>query len=108
MRQAKVLYKDQYAGLLSQLDDGSFRFEYKPGWLEDPTKPPVSLTLPKKKEPFLSEFLFPFFYHMLPEGTNKQVVCYNLRIDEHDHFGILLATSKVDTVGAVRLDKLEE
>lgn len=107
MRQAKVLYKDQYAGLLSQLDDGSFRFEYKPGWLEDPTKPPVSLTLPKKKEPYQSEFLFPFFYHMLPEGTNKQVVCYNLRIDEHDHFGILLATSKVDTVGAVRLEKIE-
>lgn len=107
MRQAKVLYKDQYAGLLSQLDDGSFRFEYKPDWLEDATKPPVSLTLPKKKEPFQSEFLFPFFYHMLPEGANKQVVCYNLRIDEHDHFGILLATSKVDTVGAVRLEKIE-
>lgn len=44
---------------------------------------------------------------MLPEGTNKKVVCYNLRIDEHDHFGILLATSKVDTVGAVRLEKIE-
>jgi serine/threonine-protein kinase HipA len=45
---------------------------------------------------------------MLPEGTNKQVVCYQLRIDENDHFGILMATAKSDTIGAVRVVKLDQ
>jgi serine/threonine-protein kinase HipA len=44
---------------------------------------------------------------MLPEGTNKQTVCFNLRIDENDHFGILMATAKSDTIGAVRLKPID-
>ena len=44
---------------------------------------------------------------MLPEGTNKQIVCFNLRIDENDSFGILLATAENDTIGAVRVLKNE-
>jgi len=106
MRKAKVIYKNEWAGTLAQHDDGSFEFNYKEAWLNDASKPPVSLTLPKQKEPFESEHLFPFFYNMLPEGTNKQVVCYNLRIDEKDHFGILMATAKFDAIGAVRIEKI--
>lgn len=106
MRSAKVLYKNEEAGILRQLDDGTFDFVYHSHWVENPSKPPVSLTLPKKKAPYRSDYLFPFFYNMLPEGSNKQVVCYNLRIDENDHFGILLATAKSDTIGAVTIDNL--
>jgi serine/threonine-protein kinase HipA len=32
MRSATVLYKDAAAGLLSQLDDGSFVFRYDDDW----------------------------------------------------------------------------
>lgn len=103
MRVAKVLYKNEEAGALTQLDDGSFRFEYFESWLDDRTKPPVSLTLPKRSEPYHSSHLFPFFYNMLPEGSNKETVCYKLRIDEDDYFGILLATSQTDSIGAVRV-----
>jgi serine/threonine-protein kinase HipA len=45
---------------------------------------------------------------MLPEGSNKQTVCFNLRIDENDYFGILMATSQTDTIGAVRVVKENE
>lgn len=72
MSQAKVLYKDQYAGLFSQLDDGSFRFEYKPDWLEDATKPPVSLILPKKKNPFNRSFYFLSFIICSRKGRIKK------------------------------------
>lgn len=106
MRKAKVLYKNEEAGMLTQHDDGSFLFVYNDAWLADTSKPPVSLTLPKQKEPFRSEYLFPFFYNMLPEGPNKQMVCYNLRIDENDYFGILMATAKSDAIGAVRIIKV--
>jgi len=108
MRAAKVLYKNVEAGTLSQLDDGSFEFKYLESWVDNPSKPAVSLTLPKTKKPYRADFLFPFFYNMLPEGTNKQTVCYNLRIDENDAFGILMATAKSDTIGAVRIEKRNE
>jgi len=105
MRKAKVIYKNDWAGTLTQHDDGKFEFCYKDFWLYDKTKPSVSLTLPKQVESFYSDFLFPFFYNMLPEGSNKQTVCFNLRIDENDHFGILMATAKSDVIGAVRIEK---
>lgn len=108
MRQAKVMYKNDWAGTLVQQDDGSFEFSYKNSWLNDSSKPAVSLTLPKQKKLFRSEYLFPFFYNMLPEGANKKVVCYNLRIDEKDDFGILMATAKFDAIGAIRIVKQED
>jgi serine/threonine-protein kinase HipA len=108
MRSAKILFKNLEAAILQQLDDGSFEFQYIENWLEDTSKPSISLTLPKTNEKYRSKFLFPFFYNMLPEGTNKQTVCFNLRIDENDHFGILMATAKSDAIGAVRVVKFEE
>lgn len=107
MRKAKVLYKDEWAGILAQNSRGVFEFWYNEAWLNDSSKPAVSLTLPKQKEPFRSEHLFPFFYNMLPEGSNKQVVCYNLRIDENDYFSILMATAKSDSIGAVRVEVMD-
>jgi HipA-like protein len=108
MRKAKVLYKNEWAGTLIQHDTGSFEFSYNKSWLDDVSKPSVSLTLPKQEEAFHSDYLFPFFYNMLPEGTNKEAVCFNLRIDKNDHFGILMATAKSDAIGAVRIEKMEE
>lgn len=107
MRGAKVLYKNEEAGTLRQLEDGSFEFAYLESWFENLTKPAISLTLPKTNEPYHSQYLFPFFYNMLPEGSNKQTVCFKLRIDEDDYFGILLATSKTDTIGAVSVIKAD-
>lgn len=103
MRQAKVCYKNKEAGVLTQLEDGSFRFEYLDHWFQDASKPAISLTLPKTEKTYQAMHLFPFFYNMLPEGANKKAVCFGLRIDEDDYFGILLATAQTDTVGAVRV-----
>lgn len=107
MRSAKILYKNEVAGELRQLDDGTFEFEYSQSWFNDSGKPAISLTLPKTQKVYHSATLFPFFFNMLPEGTNKQTVCFNLRIDENDHFGILLATAKSDAIGAVRLKPID-
>lgn len=108
MRKAKILYKNEEAGVLTQHDNGSFTFNYNDIWLADNNKPDISLTLPKIKEEFHSTFLFPFFYNMLPEGSNKQAVCKLNRIDQTDYFGILMTTAKYDNIGAVRVIKIEQ
>lgn len=106
MRKAKILFKDEEAGVLTQLDDGSFIFSYNDAWMSDSSKPDISLTLPKVGQEFGSEFLFPFFYNMLPEGSNKQVVCKLNKIDQTDYFGLLMTTAKYDSIGAVRVIKI--
>lgn len=108
MRQAKVLYQNEDAGLLTQLDNGFFVFRYYDAWFNAEEKHPVSLTLPKTQQEYKSEYLFPFFYNMLPEGSNKQVVCHAMRIDPKDDFGLLLTTAASDTIGAVQIIKVEE
>jgi len=108
MRQAKIFYKDEEAGVLTQNDDGSFVFRYNAAWLADGKKPGISLSLPKIEQEYYSKFLFPFFYNMLPEGSNKQIVCKHNRIDENDYFGLLITTAKYDSIGAVRVIKLEK
>lgn len=107
MRQARVYYKNEEAGILRQFDDGSFEFEYFEAWLANSAKPAISLTLPKSQARYQSKFLFPFFFNLLPEGSNKESVCFLNRIDQDDHFGILLTTAKSDTIGAVCVEKIE-
>lgn len=107
MRSARILFKDEEAGVLTQHDDGSFTFSYNKSWMEDPNKPDISLTLPKRQQDYHSKILFPFFYNMLPEGTNKQVVCKHNRVDHDDYFGQLMVVAKNDTIGAVRVIKNE-
>jgi serine/threonine-protein kinase HipA len=108
MRKAKILFKDEEAGLLMQLDDGTFTFQYNSSWMVNESKPCISLTLPKTNQVYQSKFLFPFFYNMLPEGSNKQVACRFNRIDENDYFGLLMTTAKNDSIGAVRVVKIED
>jgi serine/threonine-protein kinase HipA len=62
---------------------------------------PVCLAMPIRKEPYRSNHLFPYFYNMLSEGSNRQMQSLLLHIDETDDFGIMLATAQCDTIGAV-------
>ncbi len=108
MRSAAILYKEEEAGVLTQHNDGSFTFRYHDNWFEDIGKPSISLTLPKTQQEYKSQHLFPFFYNMLPEGSNKQMVCKFMRIDNDDYFGLLIITAKTDSIGAIRVIKTEQ
>lgn len=106
MRKAKILFRNEEAGILTQLDDGSFTFRYHDAWCSNLHNPSISLTLPKSKKVFRAEFLFPFFYNMLPEGSNKLMACRLNRIDHEDAFGLLMTTAMHDSIGAVRVIKI--
>ena len=101
MKVAKVFWNGQLAGILTQHSTHSYEFDYDDAWLTDATKPPISLTFPKSKKQYQSDHLFPFFFNMLAEGVNKQLQNRLLKIDERDYFGLLLATSSRDSIGAV-------
>ena len=107
MRKAKVLFKNEEAGILTQHDDGSFSFRYHEHWIANNDRQSISLTLPKHEKEFHSKYLFPFFYSMLPEGSNKQVVCKLNRIDSEDYFGLLMTTAKNDSIGAVTVRRMD-
>jgi HipA-like protein len=106
MRSGQVFYKNELAGTLTQLDNGSFLFQYDQQWLNDSSKPSISLTMPKNKLEFQSSALFPFFFNLIPEGVNKQLICRKKRIDRDDYFGLLLEVAGGDTIGAVKVIKM--
>ncbi len=103
MRSANVFYKRELAGKLTQNNDGSFSFQYNSKWIADSRKPAISLTLPKTNQTFRSNYLFPFFYNLIPEGGNRTILCHQLRIEEDDYFSLLLSVATHDTIGAVTL-----
>ena len=63
----------------------------------------ISLTLPKQKEPFVSEYLHPFFSGLLSEGNLKKIQCKELRCDEDDEFIRLIKTAQYDTIGTITI-----
>lgn len=101
MRQAYVFSNKQFMGILTEENRQSYVFRYEDNWFRDAQKPAVSLTMPKTKQEYRSEHLFPFFVNMLSEGANKELQCRHLRIDENDSFGLLLATAQWETIGAI-------
>lgn len=106
MRKAEVYDNGILAGILEQTDGGMFVFRYAESYLADPTTKGISLTLPKSGKEYYSKTLFPFFFNMLSEGANKLIQCTKLKIDEQDHFGLLMATAKYDTIGSVTVKRI--
>ena len=106
MRVAEVFTNGVLAGTLSETDEGKYIFKYDNAYLLDSRNRAISLSLPKRKEAFIADELFPFFYNMLSEGANKALQCMTLKIDENDAFGLLLATADNDTIGAITVKRL--
>jgi len=101
MRKATVYYNGILAGELTEISGNEYVFRYNDDYFMDTSKPAISLSLPKTRQEYRSEYLFPFFFNMLSEGSNRATQSRLLRIDEKDHFGILLATAQHDVIGAV-------
>ena len=102
MRQCKVFVHDKEAGILQETDAGEYVFTY----FKDYQDEPVCLAMPVRKAPYCSNNLFPYFFNMLSEGSNRQVQSMLLHIDENDDFGIMLATARYDTIGAVTIQPI--
>ena len=108
MRKANVYRNGKLIGVLSQFSINDYEFRYDDNWFANGELPAISLTMPKSQQVYKSEYLFPFFFNMLSEGVNKQLQTRHLKIDEKDYFGLLLATAKTDTIGAITISEIKE
>lgn len=108
MRQAIVFLRGTVAGTLTEENPESYVFQYQDDYFHNSAMPDICLSLSKKKQDYESGYLFPFFYNLLSEGANRSMQCSRLKIDEKDHFGLLLATATEDTIGAVTLKHVTE
>ena len=105
-RKASIYNNDVLAGTLEKTDSREYVFRYDELYFNDPEKSAISLTLPKHQQEYHSKTLFPFFYGLLSEGSNKQVQCRLLRIDENDHFSLLLSTAGYDPIGSITVKEI--
>jgi serine/threonine-protein kinase HipA len=105
MRQAEVFYKDSFAGIIVESEDG-YTFTYNGAYLASPAAKPVSLTLPIQTEPYKSKILFPFFDGLIPEGWLLNIAVSNWKINIRDRFGLLLTLCK-DCIGCVSVLPIE-
>ncbi len=106
MRKAAVYRNGELLGTIIEESRSSYIFRYDDSWFADAKKPAVSLTLSKSQQEYRSEFLFPFFFNLLSEGVNRKLQSTQLKVDEDDSFGLLLATAQYDTIGAITLQPL--
>lgn len=108
MRAMEIYRNGILAGRLTEENRQSYVFRYDDSYFNDTSRPAISLTLPKTQQEYRSGYLFPFFFNMLSEGVNRKLQCTQLRIDEEDHFGLLMATAQFDTTGAVTVSPISD
>lgn len=108
MRQLYVYMNEKKAGILADKMPGKgYSFCYDKDYLLS-DNPAISVTLPKRSEPYEDQHLFSFFSNMLPEGANRKVICRTLKIDEKDLFGLLSAMAGQDFIGAVHVKRIAD
>ncbi len=89
-RTAKIFVNDLLAGTLTESSEGEYSFQYDADYLVNEKNLPVSLTLPKRKEPYSSDVLFPFFDGLIPEGWLMDIGIKNWKLNSKDRMGLLL------------------
>ena len=68
MRQAKVFYKDIFAGILTETDEGDYKFQYDSEYVEKYPDKFLNFSMPVSKGVYSEKRLFPFFEGLIPEG----------------------------------------
>lgn len=99
MRHGEVWVNNQKAGVIAEHDEG-YSFQYDSVYLKLAEATPVSLTLPLQVDAFKSDFMFPFFDGLIPEGWLLEIVEKNWKINPRDRMGLLLASCR-DCIGNV-------
>lgn len=96
MREALVCMHGTPAATLVEEAPSSFRLSYLSGY----EGPPLSRTLPVRRDPYRFPGFPAFFDGLLPEGLLLESLLRRHKVDRTDHFTQLLLVGE-DLVGAV-------
>jgi serine/threonine-protein kinase HipA len=103
MRKARIVLHGIPAGTLEEHAMGK---QYAFRYFQDYSGPPISLTLPLRKEEYMFDSFPPFFEGLLPEGVQLEALLRQNKIDRHDLFSQLVAVGN-DLVGATTVQESE-
>ena len=107
MRKGKVYYKEYFAGIITETDDGEFVFHYGENFVTEHPKEFITFTMPVTNKPYKDKRLFPFFDGLIPEGWLLDIASKNWKINQNDRMGLLLACCK-NCIGAVSVEQIQE
>lgn len=105
-KSGKVYYKNFYAGIIKE-DENGISFVYDKDYLLNENAKPVSLTLPLQEKEYVNKTMIPFFDGLIPEGWLLDIAQTNWKINPRDRMELLLTFCK-DTIGAVRVERIAE
>ena len=88
-RALTVWWEGAVVGALTADRHGAMRFAYDADWLADPAAPALSVSLPKRAEPFPPRRCRPFFEGLLPEGAQRDAVAAVLGVSRANEFRLL-------------------
>ncbi|MDE2958445.1 MAG: type II toxin-antitoxin system HipA family toxin [Chloroflexota bacterium] len=98
-----VWWDERLVGRLSQNRHGELGFVYAPEWLEaGDAAPPLSVSLPRRAEPFSRRECGPFFSGLLPEEGQRDAVARLLGVSRGNDFALLDRLGG-DVAGAIQL-----
>ncbi|MFZ4747992.1 MAG: HipA domain-containing protein, partial [Sphingomonas sp.] len=89
-------------GQLTQDRHGELGFAYAPAWLDDEVAQPLSVSLPKRAEPFTRRDCRPFFGGLLPDEGQRDAAAQALGVSRANDFALLNRLGG-DVAGALQL-----
>ena len=101
-RTLDVWWDNRIVGHLTQDSDGSLGFAYGPDWLRHVDAPALSISLPRREEPFSRRECRPFFGGLLPEEGQRDAVARVLGVSRANEFALLDRLGG-DVAGALQL-----
>lgn len=107
MRQAIIKYNNINAGLLTELEDGTYEFRYDDSYILNYPNNFIAFDLIVSKTIYKSKRLFPFFDGLIPEGWLLNIASENWKINKTDRMGLLLTCCK-NCIGAVSVHPLTD
>ncbi len=107
MRSAKVFYKNNFAGIISETDDGEYIYQYLDDYVREHPNDFICFGMPVSSKPYKDNRLFPFFDGLIPEGWLLDIASKNWKINQNDRMGLLLACCQ-NCIGAVSVEPIKE
>lgn len=107
MRQGKVFYNNDLAGIITETDDGEYLFAYDNNYISRFPKQYITFTMPVSEKVYRSKRLFPFFEGLIPEGWLLDIATKSWKLNPNDRMGLLLACCK-NCIGAVSVINIDD